>query len=95
MRALETGLLTFLLLAQASFGHAQGYNVPVTPPQSDEQSDEQPSKQPSKQRYVCPGAGYYDNLQTCCCVNQSTGQYCLRESEGQSCNLACDHSFPC
>jgi len=83
MRALATGLLTFLLLVQTSMSHAQIWNSPVTP------------LNPGKHRHVCPGAGYYNNVQTCCCVNNSTGQYCLRQSGGQSCNSACGNSFPC
>lgn len=96
MRTLVTGFLAFLLLAQASIGHAQDYNVTITPPlQSDNQPGAQSDKQPDKQRYVCPGAGYYDNVETCCCINQSTGRYCLRQSGGQACTSACGNSFPC
>jgi hypothetical protein len=31
-------------------------------------------------------------VQTCCCVNNFTGNYCLRQSGGQSCNLAQAHT---
>jgi hypothetical protein len=54
MRALATGLLTFLILIQSSMPHAQGWNSAVTP------------LHPGKHRHNCPGAGYYDNVQTCC-----------------------------
>ena len=57
MRALATGLLTFLIFIQSSMPHAQGWNSAVTP------------LNPGKHRHSCPGAGYYDNVQTCCCVN--------------------------
>jgi hypothetical protein len=50
MRALATGLLTFLLLIQTSMLHAQGWNSAVTP------------LNPGKHRHVCSGAGYYDNV---------------------------------
>jgi hypothetical protein len=83
MRALATGLLTFLILIQSSMSHAQGWNSAVTP------------LHPGKHRHNCPGAGYYDNVQTCCCVNNFTGNYCLRQSGGQSCNLACRNSILC
>jgi len=78
-----TGLLTVLLLIQTSILHAQGWNAAVTP------------LNPGKQRHVCMGAGYYDNVRTCCCVNNFTGNYCLRQSRGQTCNLACRNSYLC
>jgi len=75
MRALATGLLTFLIFIQSSISHAQGWNSAVTP------------LNPGKHRHSCPGAGYYDNVQTCCCVNNFTGNYCLRQSGGQNWQL--------
>jgi hypothetical protein len=83
MRALATGLLTFLILIHSSMSHAQGWNSAVTP------------LNPGKHRHSCQGAGYYDNVRTCCCVNNFTGNYCLRQSGGQSCNSACRNSVLC
>src|SRR6516164_1104085 len=60
MRALATGLLTFLIFIQSSMPHAQGWNSAVTP------------LNPGKHRHSCPGAGYYDNVQTCRPVAAST-----------------------
>jgi hypothetical protein len=81
MRAITITFLTILFVLQIANAQEQNSSVPPL--------------NPNHRRHACPGAGYYDNVRTCCCVNNSTGQYCIRKSAGQTCNQTCINSYSC